>query len=194
MAIEFEEKFSGRELAQAVSKPFQGLRIEFYGKWKSFNQIMNYFTAQKSRAAKMDLVKGQREFLNIFKKNLLQAFVSEGSSVGAPFAAHSPKYKNETGIIGQRSKAYLYALQGLSIEQRNYSLHLSFKKGALHRRSFPEKAGAWTLARYSIIFESGSSKQPARPFWNPTFNHIGGKGLAKTLMENAIKDSLKRLR
>jgi hypothetical protein len=188
--MNWEEKFSVADLAKEISNPFKDAHIELVGQWSRFDRVMRYLTAHNSSEIKRDIAKGQRDFLERYKYNLINALVTEGRSVGAPFAEHSPNYHSPTGLIGRRTDLYLNALRSLRITSSNYVLSLSFTPGITHQKS---KKKGLTLARYAYIFEEGSLYQPARPIWGPTFRSIGGRQKAQQYLKSAVGNRINNL-
>ena len=181
--MRWEKSFSIAEQAQAQSNPFSGLEIQLVGQWNKFNSLMAYLSQGGGKAIKRDIARGQRKFLERYKSVLITALVTQGASVGAPFAEHSPGYDSPTGSIGIRTGKYLGALRNLKITQKNYVVSLSFSPGDLRQRSFNKGT---TLARYAYMFEVGRKGQAARPIWNPTFERIGGRDKALQYMKGSI--------
>lgn len=183
--MSFEEKFSVSEFSKEISNPFQGVGVSFEGKWVQFNQLMNYLSGSGFGGIKRDIASGERKYLDRFKYNLLNALITEGRSVNAPFQEHSPNYYSPTGQIGIRTSKYLYALHGLQIKSQGYRVSLTFSPGSTKQRS-REGTNGTTLARYAYIFEVGNWNQPARPIWSTTFTHMGGKAKVQQYLMGAI--------
>jgi len=189
--MKFEERFSVSDFAKGISNPFDGLKISFEGRWSTFNKVMQYLSGPGSTGIKRDIAKGQRDYLERFRYVLVNALLTEGSYVNAPFEPHSYSYTSPTGMIGIRTANYLNALKSLQITSKGYVVSMRFAPGATSKKSTGK--GGLTMARYAYIFELGGNFQPARPIWGPTFVKMGGANKAKQYMVSAIGSRLNAL-
>lgn len=188
--MRWETRFSIGDNASGLSNPFKDTKIQLVGEWVKFDKLMGYLTINRASAIKRDIAKGQRNFLTHYKRDLIDALMTEGSSVGRPFAPWSKNYKDHGPQIGWRSGKYINAINRLQITSKNYQLSLSFSPSSLRQRS---KNKGTTLARYAWLFEYGGSYQPARPIWIPTFNKIGGSAKAQQYLIGSVGKRIKAI-
>lgn len=151
------------------------------GDWYNFDRFFNHIA--HSKKLKRDIKYSFRDFLRSYQWWAIKGMVTSGAAVGSPW----PSRQLDGGPAGIRSGKYHQAIQNMKISMRGDSVRLAFSPGDLRRRS---KNRGYTLAKYMVIFENGSSKQPARPLWGPSFNRAGGLKRINRLTLKAIKRSL----
>jgi hypothetical protein len=175
------DRYSISELAKEISNPFKDLSVTLTGDWVSFNKLMKYLAAPGNNGIKRDIAKAQRDYLSRFQYVLINALLTEGDSVNAPFAEHSYSYNSPTGMVGIRTAKYLNALRSLQITS-----------GTTSQKSVGGQYGA-PMSKYALWFEFGTGLQPARPIWAPTFRAMGGAATVNRYLVGAIGRRIKSL-
>lgn len=79
-------------------------------------------------------------------------------------------------------------LKSITVYQVGLTWYVGIKKGIVYRR----KGSFVSVDRVAILSEKGTTKQPARPLWEPSIAEMGGfKGIQKYVID-AVYASLKR--
>lgn len=80
-------------------------------------------------------------------------------------------------------------VSNIKMWRANGVVNVGVKKGTTYKR----KSGSVSLERVAIWLEYGTSKMPARPLWNPSFEELGGKEGMRDYVVDAIFRRLKWL-
>jgi hypothetical protein len=172
--------------------PTNSLKLEMVGDWKKLPALFRYLGGGSfNQGVKRDIAKAVRNYLERYKRNLINGILSEGRAVGQPWEPHTKMYQRRFAKhpIGLLDRVYLGALENLQITQSSYILSLSFARGDLNRKS----RGGYILGQYSVIFENGYEVQPARPLWSATFQFMGGEQKVLKDIYGAVGKRLKTL-
>lgn len=188
----YDPTYTFKQQAASLLKPAMDIRVTKEGDWHKVMTFVKWLTSSGlASGIKRDLAKAQRDHLHQYKWVLINALESAGSSIQRPFAPWGEAYSKVAGSnIGIRSGNYQDALYGLSLRSSSYMVSIEFPQGAMRQKSEMPSGrtlrGAWTMARYSLAFEQGTSLQPERPLWSASWQHMGGTQALVRKMNGAV--------
>lgn len=94
--------------------------------------------------------------------------------------------KQNKDLILIDTEAYI---SNIKLWKSNGVVNVGVKKGTTYKRT----NGSVSLERVAIWLEYGTSKMPARPLWNPSFEELGGKEGMRDYVIDAMFRRLKWL-
>jgi hypothetical protein len=186
---------------QNLITPTMQVGVVETGNWDKITRFSKWLSSPGIHSGiRRDLAKSQRDHLEQYKWVLISALESSGDYIGRPFQEHSESYaeSGRTGpSVGIRSGQYQDALYMAQVQSKGYVVSLNLPGESLKLKS-PLPSGkilrkAFTMSKYAVAFEKGTSRQPARPLWAGSWEYLGGtRGLVRK-MNGAVSRRLSEM-
>lgn len=166
----------------AKIKRINSVTIKKVGDWKGatkFLSSMGYEVKAKTLQAQYEICK---KLKGIVVKHILDQDLN-----WEPLAPTTIKNKNKNkNQILIDTEVYI---NNIKVWKEAGVAKAGVKKGVMYRRA----NGAIALDRVAALLETGTTKMPARPLWEPSINELGGKEGIRQFVVDAIYRRLKWL-